>query len=89
MLRVLLKKTEISNVSFARGVFVVSGSYGNGLRIEVSKKTPEEWGELYLSGQIYNDQTAGVTLNGGFGTESPQKSPSIPVFLGQLATSEV
>ena len=68
---------------------VVLGSYGNGLRIEVSKKTPEEWGELYLSGQIYNDQTAEVTLNGGLGTESPPKSPEIPVLLGPLATSEV
>lgn len=52
------------------------------------QKTPGEWGELYLSGQIYNDQTAEVTLNGGLGTESPQYLLQFLWLLGQLATSE-
>ena len=84
------EKTEISMCLFAtRACLLFWGVMETVWGLRYPKKTPEEWGELYLSEQIYNDQTAVVTLNGGLGTESPPKSPSIPVLLGQLATSEV
>lgn len=43
-MRVLLKKTQISMCFFAGGVFVVLGSYGNALRIEVSTKNSGRMG---------------------------------------------